>query len=182
MPTNYSLDVAFSSTTRSLPNQSNQPILAMGYGFSEQPQGGVWTGEGQGTLTVQAGYPFVFTAFDTAPGNGQPVTTFEIDFPGSNNPFVDQNNQPIGTAQSIVATGSQIKSQNGQSAGCNVQGFYSMIGPYYIAAGSADSTIECTVTITLRNGQIFQVDPEIQVEGGSSDSDEASTEPTDYKQ
>jgi hypothetical protein len=165
MPTNYSLDVAFSSTTRSIPNNSSQPMLAMGYGFSEQAPGGSWQEEGQGTLTVLAGSPFFFTAFDTAPGNAQQVTTFEVDFPDSNNPFVDQNNNPVGNSGSIVVTGNSINSQNGQSAGCNVVGLYSMIGPYYVKASAAGSTIDCTVKITLRNGQVFQVDPEIQVEG-----------------
>ena len=164
--TNYSLDVAFSSTTRSIPNNSSQPILAMGYGFSEQKPGKSWGEQGQGVLSVVAGSPFFFTAFDTAPGNGQPVTTFEVDFPGNNNPFVDQNNKPIGNPASIVITGPGIASQNGQSAGCNVVGFYSMIGPYYIESSAIDSTISCTVKITLRNGQVFQVDPEMQVEGG----------------
>jgi len=165
--TNYSLDVAFSSTTRSLPNNSSQPILAMGYGFSEQAPGGTWQPQPGDILGVIAGSPFYFTAFDTAPGNGQPVTTFEVDFPALNNPFLDINNQPVGTAGSIVVTGSAIASQNGQSAGCNVVGFYSMIGPYYAEASAVGSIIECTVKLTLRNGQIFQVDPEIQVEGGS---------------
>jgi len=166
MPTNYSLDVAFSSTTRSIPNNSTQPILAMGYGFSEQAPGGSWQEEGQGVLAVRAGSPFVFTAFDTAPGNAQKVTAFEVDFPSDNNPFVDESGKPIGTSRSIVVTGNDINSQNGQSAGCNVVGLYSMIGPYYIEPSAIGSKITFTVKITLRNGQVFQVDPEMQVEGG----------------
>jgi hypothetical protein len=169
MPTNYSLDVAFSSTTRSIPNNSTQPILAMGYGFSEQAPGGSWQEEGQGVLAVRAGSPFVFTAFDTAPGNAQKVTTFEVEFPHHNNPFVDENDKPIGTPASIVVTGNNINSQNGQSAGCNVVGLYSMIGPYYIKSSAIGSKIVCTVKITLRNGQVFQVDPEMQVEGGGGE-------------
>jgi hypothetical protein len=168
VPTNYSLDVAFSSTTRSIPNNSNQPILAMGYGFSEQKPGSTWHEQGQGVLKVKAGSPFVFTAFDTAPGNGQHVMTFEVDFPNNNNPFVDRDGNQIGTPDSIVATGNAIQSQNGQSAGCNVVGLYSMIGPYYVES-IAGATIPCTVKITLGNGQVFQVDPEIQVEGGGGD-------------
>jgi hypothetical protein len=166
MPTNYSLDVAFSSTTRSIPNNSTQPILAMGYGFSEQAPGGSWQEEGQGVLAVRAGSPFVFTAFDTAPGNAQKVTTFEVDFPKDDNPFVDENGKPIGTPGLIRVTGNNINSQNGHSAGCNVVGLYSMIGPYYIKSSAIGSKIVCTVKITLRNGQVFQVDPEMQVEGG----------------
>src|SRR4029078_1961438 len=115
MSTNYSLDVAFSSTTRSIPNNSAQPILAMGYGFSEQAPGGSWQEEGQGVLKVRAGSPFVFTAFDTAPGNAQKVATFEVDFPKNNNPFGEKNEKPIGTPASIVVTGNNINSQNGQS-------------------------------------------------------------------
>jgi hypothetical protein len=166
MTTNYSLDVAFSSTTRSIPNKPTQPILAMGYGFSEQAPGGSWQEEGQGVLTVRAGSPFVFTAFDTAPGNAQRVATFEVDFPNKDNPFVNENGNPIGTPASIVVTGDNINSQNGQSAGCNVVGLYSMIGPYYIKPSAINSKITCTVKITLSNGQVFQVDPEMQVEGG----------------
>jgi len=173
-PTNYSLDVAFSSTTRSLPGNSNQPILAMGYGFSEQAPGKTWHEMGQGVLTVIARSPFVFTAFDTAPGNAQQVTNFEVDFPNNNNPFVDDKNNPIGTPGSIVATGGAIHSQNGQSAGCNVVGLYSMIGPYYIESSAIGSTIACTVKITLRNGQVFQVDPERQVEGPGLDPEKSS--------
>jgi hypothetical protein len=169
-PTNYSLDVAFSSTTRSLPNNSDQPILAMGYGFSEQAPGGNWQPQGQNILGVVVGSPFFFTAFDTAPGNGLPVTTFEVDFPGLNNPFVDINGKPVGNKASIVVTGNDnIKSQNGKSAGCNVIGLYSMIGPYYAEVSAVGSKVECTVKITLKNGQIFQVDPEIQVESGGGD-------------
>jgi len=171
MFTNYSLDVAFSSTTRSIPNNSNQPILAMGYGFSEQAAGGTWHEKGQGVLRVIAGSPFAFTAFDTAPGNAQQVTNFEVEFPDNNNPFVDIQNHPIGSAGSIVATGDAIQSQNGQSAGCNVVGLYSMIGPYYVEASAAGLKISCTVRITLRNGQVFQVDPEIQVDGGGGDDE-----------
>ena len=80
--------------------------------------------------------------------------------------FVDENGKPIGTPGSIVVTGANINSQDGQSAGCNVVGLYSMIGPYYIESSAIGSTIVCTVKITLRNGQVFQVDPEMQVEGG----------------
>jgi len=141
MSTNYSLDVAFSSTTRSIPNNSAQPILAMGYGFSEQAPGGSWQEEGQGVLAVRAGSPFVFTAFDTAPGNAQKVTAFEVDFPHDNNPFVDESGKPIGTPRSIVVTGNNINSQNGQSAGCNVVGLYSMIGPYYIKSRDIGRTV-----------------------------------------
>ncbi len=166
MTTNYSLDVAFSSTTRSIPNNSTKPILAMGYGFSQQAPGGSWQEEGQSVLHVRAGSPVVFTAFDTAPGNAQKVTAFEVEFPNKNNPFVDEKGKPIGTPASIVVTGNNINSQNGQSAGCNVVGLYSMIGPYYIESSAIGSKITCTVKITLRNGQVFQVDPEMQVEGG----------------
>ena len=166
MSTNYSLDVAFSSTTRSIPNNSAKPILAMGYGFSEQAPGGTWEEEGQGVLAVRAESPFFFTAFDTAPGNAQTVTTFEVVFPHDNNPFVDEHGHPIGTPASIRVTDNNIKSQPGQSAGCNVVGLYSMIGPYYIETSAIGSTITCTVKITLRNGQVFSVDPEMQVEGG----------------
>ena len=41
-----------------------------------------------------------------------------------------------------MVTGNNIASQNGQSAGCNVVGLYSMIGPYYIESSAIGSTID----------------------------------------
>ncbi|MBC8029685.1 MAG: hypothetical protein H7Z16_06205 [Pyrinomonadaceae bacterium] len=157
IPKSYSLDVAFSSATRSLPKQGQQPIYAMGYGFSEFP-GRVWEGKGQSTLKVEPGSLFYFTAFDTA-DKPQKVTTFEVDFHGGRNPF--------DSTGPIKVTGKGISSQPGQSAGCNVIGLYSIIGPYTVAPETKTQNFECTVKVTTtRKGKIFQVDPEIQVEGG----------------
>lgn len=157
VPKSYSLDVAFSSATLSLPDNDGQPIFAMGYGFSAFP-GAIWKGKGQGTLTVKAGSLFYFTAFDTAP-EPHKVTTFEVDFGGGPTPF--------GSKGPIKVEGAGIASQPGQSAGCNVIGLYSMIGPYTVAPETKTQEFNCTVKVTTAcKGQIFQVDPEMQVEGG----------------
>jgi hypothetical protein len=155
----YSLDVAFSSATRSLPKQGSQPIYAMGYGFSEFP-GGIWEGKGQATLKVKPGSLFYFTAFDTS-SRPHKVTTFEVDFHGGETPF--------DSTGPIKVTGKKIASQTGQSAGCNVIGLYSMIGPYVVAPEKTTRNFDCTVKVTVnttRQRKTFQVDPEVQVEGG----------------
>ncbi len=158
----YSLDVAFSSATRSLPKTAGQPIFAMGYGFSKFP-GTIWQGKGQDTLTVPAGSLFYFTAFDTAL-EPQEVATFEVDFHCGKTPF--------DSTGPIVVSGKGIASQPGRSAGCNVIGLYSMIGPYTVAKETKTQTFKCTVKVTTkRRGKIFQVDPEIQVDGGGGGDD-----------
>jgi hypothetical protein len=158
-PKSYSLDVAFSSATRSLPKQGNQPIYAMGYGFSEFP-GSIWEGKGQATLKVKPGSLFYFTAFDTS-SKPHKVTTFEVDFHGGETPF--------DSTGPIKVTGKGIASQSGQSAGCNAIGLYSIIGPYTVAPEIKTRNFECTVKVTVnttRQRKTFQVDPEVQVEGG----------------
>jgi len=160
----YSLDLAFSSATT--PNDPSQPILAVGYGFSELPDGERehWTEMGTSTLVVERNQPFYFTAFDIAPG-AQPLTSFVVDFGLGDSPFWDQESKQRLPAK-ITRTGDQIKSQSGHSAGCNVIGLYSMIGPFTVADDIPDkSFFDCIVNFTA-NGQIFQVDPEIQVDGG----------------
>ena len=157
LPISYSLDVAFSSATRSLPDSGGAPIYAMGYGFSAFP-GGVWKGRGQSIITVKPGSEFYFTAFDTA-DKPHKVKTFEVDFSGSTNPF--------GSTGPIKVEGDGIASQSGRSAGCNVIGLYSIIGPYTVSPELKTQTFKCTVKVTTTRKKLFQVDPEIQVDGGN---------------
>lgn len=140
----------------------------MGYGFSECPVGGSWQGEGQAAETVPQGSPFYFTAFDTAPGNAQTVSKIEIDFHRGVTPFWDSSQQPV--PNPIVVSGNQIASQNGQSAGCNVVGMYSLIGPYTVAGNIGNGTsFRCTAKVTAKNNLVYSVDPEIIVDGGGVD-------------
>ena len=161
----YSLDLAFSSATA--PNDPTQPILAVGYGFSELPdgEGEHWTEKGQRTLVVKRNRPFYFTAFDIAPA-AQPLSSFVVDFGSGDSPFWDTESKTRLPGK-IICTGDQIKSQSGHSAGCNVIGLYSMIGPFTVAEDIPDKRFfGCTVHL-MAKGQVFQVDPEIQVDGGS---------------
>jgi len=155
MAQSYSLDVAFSSATQAL--QSNLPIFSMGFGFSEVKEGGTWKGDGQAAKSVEPGSPFYFTAFDTACCHGQRVEWMEIHFHSGSTPFVDVEDP-------IIAGSNQITSQHGHSAGCNVIGVYSLIGPFTVAKEPGE--FRCTVKVQTKNGVTYSVDPEIIVEGG----------------
>jgi hypothetical protein len=161
IPPSYSLDLAFSSTTQAL--SADQPILAMAYGFSKLPEGLTWRGEGQKAEKVDWNSPFYFTVYDTAPGKVERVSRIEIDF-GGDTPFLDSSQQPV--KNPIVRTGYEIASQHGHSAGCNVLGTYSLIGPYTVKTVLKSTTFRCTVKVTTESGQVFSIDPEIIVEGG----------------
>ena len=157
LPKSYSLDVAFSSATQAL--QSGQPVFSMGFGFSEVNVGGTWRGDGQAAKTVEPGSNFYFTAFDTACCSAHKVEWIEIRFHQENTPFENVENP-------IIVGSSQIASQHGHSAGCNVLGVYSLIGPYIVANVEVKSeTFRCTVRVLTNNGVLYSVDPEIIVEG-----------------
>ncbi|HKB68410.1 MAG TPA: hypothetical protein VKC61_21295 [Pyrinomonadaceae bacterium] len=157
LPKNYSLDVAFSSATQAL--QSGQSVFSMGFGFSEVNQDGSWRGDGQAAKKVDAGSNFYFTAFDTACCSAQKVEWIEIHFHSENTPFENVENP-------IIVGSSQIASQHGHSAGCNVLGVYSLIGPYIVSTVEVKSeTFRCTVRVLTKNGVLYSVDPEIIVEG-----------------
>lgn len=156
LPKNYSLDVAFSSETQAL--QSAQSVFSMGFGFSEVNEDGTWRGDGQAAKKVDVGSNFYFTAFDTACCGAQKVDWIEVRFHSDTTPFVNVENP-------IVAGSNQIASQHGHSAGCNVIGVYSLIGPFTVNKVLGEFT--CTVKVQTRNGVTYSVDPEIIVEGGN---------------
>jgi hypothetical protein len=155
MAQSTSLDVAFSSATQAL--QSKLSVFSMGFGFSEVNKDGTWKGDGQAAKKVEAGSSFYFTAFDTACCSAQKVEWIEIHFHSDGTPFVNVENP-------IIAGSNQIASQHGHSAGCNVIGVYSLIGPYTV--GTIDGEFRCTVKVQTKNGVTYSVDPEIIVEGG----------------
>jgi hypothetical protein len=155
----FALDVAFSSATN--PLDPTQPMFAIGYGFSQLPPGTHWKGDGQKAQQVQPGSRFYFAAFDTANG-AQPVSRIEIHFKRADKktPFID-------TKSPIVLKESNIFSQHGHSAGCNVVGTMWLSPAYTVAYLGIDPTaFECVVIVTVKNGNSFQIDPEIVVEGG----------------
>jgi len=157
MAKSYSLDVAFSSATQAL--QSGQPVFSMGFGFSEVNAGGTWRGDGQAAKTVEPGSNFYFTAFDTACCSAHKVEWIEIRFHHEKTPFENVENP-------IIVGSSQIASQHGHSAGCNVLGVYSLIGPYIVSTMEVKSeTFNCTVRVLTKDGVLYSVDPEIIVEG-----------------
>lgn len=156
-PPSYSLDVAFSSATQPL---TGDPILAMGYGFAELLPGEPWKGSGQGTEKVPRESKVFFSVYDTAP-EPEPVTLITLHFPDKS-PFTNSDAQS-GTTIEVVPDGSQP----GQSVGCNVEGLAWIIGPYIVSDAIEDNTsYEITVSVTLQDGRVFRVDPDIIVEGG----------------
>ena len=159
LPKNYSLDVAFSSATQAL--QSELSVFSMGFGFSEVNEDGTWRGDGQAAKKVDAGSNFYFTAFDTACCSSQKVEWLEIHFHSEDTPFDNVENP-------IIAGSNQIASQHGHSAGCNVIGTYSLIGPYTVSeiGVKKSENFRCTVKVKTKNDVTYSVDPEIIVEGG----------------
>lgn len=154
----YSLDVAFSSATQALSN--TDPILAMGFGFAELIPGEHWKGTGQGRETVPRTSQVFFSVYDTAP-KPEPVSLITLHFPGLS-PFSNSAGNS-GTTIKVKPKGSQ----HGHSAGCNVVGLAWIIGPYIVSENITDgATYDVTVSVTLKDGRVFQVDPEIIVEGG----------------
>lgn len=158
----YSLDLAFSSTTQ--PFEEGQPILALAYGFSEFEDDSAWGERGQSTLRIERNSQFRFTVFDTANPKSPQVESIKVDFANGNTPFRDPGDDRR-IRNPIVAT--DLQSQLGQSAGCNVKGLYSITAEYTVDGDIADDTqFPCTVTVTTLDNREFVVDPEMQVEGG----------------
>ena len=63
---------------------------------------------------------------------------------------------------------SNISSQHGHSAGCNVVGTMWLSPAYTVAYLGIDPTaFECVVNVTVKNGNSFQIDPEIVVKGAA---------------
>jgi hypothetical protein len=157
-PPSYSLDVAFSSAAQ--PLSKKDPIFAMGFGFSELIPGDHWKGTGQGRETVPRTAHVFFSVYDTA-NQPETVTLITLHFPGPS-PFVNSGGN-TGTTIKVKPKGSQ----HGHSAGCNVVGLAWIIGPYVVSDAIEDGAqYEVTVSVTLADGRVFQVDPEIIVEGG----------------
>lgn len=152
----YSLDVAFSSATKPL---TAGPILAMGYGFAELVPGDPWKSNGQGTESVQRRSDVYFSVYDTAT-KPEKVTLITLHFPGPS-PF--SNAEGAGVSIPVQPKGSQP----GQSVGCNVVGLAWIIGPYTVSDAIEDGAeYDVAVSVTLDDGRVFRVDPEIIVEGG----------------
>lgn len=161
-PTKYSLDVAFSSKTRPIPGNKSS-ILAMGYGFSELPGvlGSSWGKKGQRTLEMERPCTLRFSVYDTAGALDEPqVDSIEVKFPNGS-PLSPDLEMPI------VLSAEELTSQPGLSEGCNVQGLSWFTSDYAVDPKIKKGTeFECIVTVFTRDGHKFQIDPEMQVEGG----------------
>ena len=81
----YSLDVAFNSTTTALNGKG--AIYAMGFGFAESPSG-TWKEDGQQVEVVPNGATFYFSIFDTAPPSEVSLSNITVTFFDPDNPYV----------------------------------------------------------------------------------------------
>jgi hypothetical protein len=150
----YSIDVSFNSaTTPALPNEP----IAIAYGFAKW-EGGSFKGKGQNLLKLKQGDDFYVNVFDTAPIPGQ-VAEILVSF----EPFPNAKaNSPFSDSAEMRLKGMNISTavSGAASAGCNVIGTRWSAGAF---KAQNPGRYKFTVTVTLQNGRVFQVDPEVDV-------------------
>ena len=153
----YAIDVSFDSgTTPALPNEP----IAIAYGFAKMEDGS-FKGKGQNLLKLKQGDDFYVNVFYTAPIPGQ-VTEILVSF----EPFPNAKaNSPFSDSAELRLQGNNISTSfsGAASSGCNVIGTRWSAGSFNV---QNPGRYKFTVTITLQNGRVFQVDPEMDVEGG----------------
>lgn len=165
---NYALDVAYQSDIAVM--DASKPI-SMAYGFvllssGVNPTGNKGLGE-KVDQSIDVGDTVVFSVFDTA-SSLAPVTSIVITSYDVTNPNVPAD--PFGWSPAgIYSLNGSGFGANGKSTGCNVQGF-GLSTPQFTAQGKGQGkgqkkTYDFTITVTLQNGRVFQVDPEMDVEG-----------------
>lgn len=134
----------------------NEPI-AIAYGFAKW-EGGSFKGKGQNLLKLKQGDDFYVNVFDTAQIPVQ-VTEILISF----EPFPDaKGKSPFSDSAELRLKGTNISTaySGAASAGCNVIGTRWTTGAFKI---QNPGRYKFTVTVTLQNGRVFQVDPEVDV-------------------
>ncbi|MDX2044928.1 MAG: hypothetical protein SF097_27200 [Acidobacteriota bacterium] len=178
MPTqSFALDVCYKSDVSTLftPNQNNP--IAMADGFVNSTNGLSEVGAII-DLSVNAGDQIRFTFLDIADSAVAAANTIasmviqcdDVTPPrNTHNPIRGGNpfGWPAGTY--VVPAADLANRTSFGSTGCNMNGFGNTIGPFTAQAANGQGrgqikTYELTITITLTNGRVFQVDPEVDVQ------------------
>lgn len=172
----FALDVCYKSdvTTLFTPN-ANNPI-SMAYGFVQIVNGGFIERGAIVDLSIDAGDSVKFSFLDIA-ANPAPISSIVIscnDVTPPNNPNNPiKNVSPFGWTNGTytVPTTQLTSTSSFGSSGCNMNGHGLTIGPFtaQAAPGNRNKTYDITITITVNmpdgSTRVFQVDPEIDVEG-----------------
>lgn len=165
---NYALDVAYQSDIAVV--DASKPI-SMAYGFvllssGVNPTGNKGLGE-KVDQSIDVGDTVVFSVFDTTLVSPMPtVTSIVITCNDVTNPNVPAD--PFGwQTPGIYQLTNPSFGANGQSTGCNMKG-YGLSTPIFTAQSKGQGkgqkkTYDFTITVTLQNGRVFQVDPEVDV-------------------
>jgi hypothetical protein len=170
MPQQFALDVVYKSdvTPKVTPDLAHP--IAMAYGFVAIGQTNPEVGE-KVDLSINAGDSVTFSIFDIAaapaPISSVVINVNDVTPPNNpNNPIknVSPFGWPDGTQRWVNPTFTHVP-PNGYSTGCNMVAFGLVLGNFtaQAAPGRKNKTYDITVTITLQNGRVFQVDPEMDV-------------------
>lgn len=166
---NYALDVAYQSDIAVM--DETKPI-SMAYGFvlltGVSAPGNKGLGE-KVDQSIDAGDTVIFSVFDTASSLAQ-VTSIVITSYDVANPNVPADPFGWSTPGIYTLNNPAFGGSGGQSAGCNMKG-YGLSTPTFTAQSKVQGkgqtkTYDFTITVTLQNGRVFSVDPEMDVEAG----------------
>jgi len=170
MPQQFALDIVYKSDVTPWVTPDMAHPIAAAYGFVSLGQSHTEIGEIV-DLSINAGDSIDFSIFDIA-AQPAPISSIVIsvnDVTPPNNP-----NNPIRNVSPFGwPNGTQMWANpqfthappNGYSTGCNMVGYGLVLGRFTAQAspGRKNKTYDITITITLTNGRVFQVDPEMDV-------------------
>lgn len=167
MPKQYALDIVYKSdvTPNSTPADVNNPI-AMSYGFVLLGSQNINRGE-KVDLSIHNGDAVTFSVFDMAqnPASIASIVVTCADVTNPRNPIAQQS--PFGWTNGTYTSNNPVFTDPyGRSTGCNMAGLHGLSLTIATATlqGNNTKTYDITVTVTLTDGTVFQVDPEIDVE------------------
>lgn len=166
MPQQYYLDIAYQSDISVV--DTTKPI-SMAYGFVQQISGG-YQGKGEKVdQRINVGDLVGFAIYDTA-SNPSPISSVVITCEDVTNPNSKTGMDPFGWSTPGTFTSPNTGlSSGGTSTGCNMYGYYLIVGNFTSQSKGQGKgqkkTYDITITVTLQNGRVFQVDPDMDVEG-----------------
>ena len=168
----YALDVVYKSDVTPWVTPDATHPIAMAYGFVRLDPTHTEIGEIV-DLSINAGDTVDFSIFDIAaqptPISGIVISVNDVTPPNTpNNP--SRNVSPFGWPNGTKTFPTQPFTHippNGYSSGCNMQAYGLTLGRFTAqpspGTGRRVKIYDITITITLTNGRVFQVDPEMDV-------------------